>query len=227
MAFTKVSVLVPTRYRLERLQTLLDSYAQTTEDCGEASELVFRADDDDRATVDFLLGERRRMVVGPRLEGYGSMPVFFNEMMRAAAGDVLLCGNDDMVFRTDGWAEMVLAAANQFPDGLFNIGVSTHNEAHFPFSIVSRRAAERLGFLWDPRIFWGDIYLRDAMAAFGRCVMLPDVHIDHDWAGNKPDRVFMETRPAKAQVEGNAMYWAAVHAPAVSDAVEKLRGLLA
>lgn len=225
--FTKVSVLVPTRGRVQRLRTLMESYDATTADDGY-SELVFRVDDDDVETQRFLLDQEGSHVVriGPRYDGYRSMPTFFNEMAACANGDVLMCGNDDMVFRTMDWDERILHAANQYPDGLFDLGVVTLNETHYPFSIVSRRVIERLGFLWDPRIFWGDIFLRDVMARFGRTKMLPDVIVDHDWAGYRPDRVFAETRGSKSVIEGSATYWSHVHAPAVAEAVEKLQGLL-
>jgi hypothetical protein len=216
--FTKISVLVPTRKRLARLRTLVTSFERTTDG---AAELVFRADEDDPETLRFLFDQH--VVIGPRRRGYADLPVFFNEMLRAATGDVLLCGNDDMVFQTAGWPSLVLAEANRHPDGVFDIGVTTHNETHFPFSIVSRKATERLGFLWDPRIFWGDIFLRDVMAAFGRSVMLPSVAIDHDWAGHDPDDVFRESD--KNILGRDPTYWAGTHAQAVREAVDRLRGL--
>jgi hypothetical protein len=223
--YDKISVLIPTRRRLVRLQTLLDSLAHTPP---ESVELVFRVDSDDRETVNYLSEHCDRCVVmiGPRYDGYRSMPIFYNEMAALATGDVLLCGNDDMIFRTDCWARLVLEAANCYPDGVFNIGVSTYNEAHYPFSIVSRKATERMGFLWDPRIFWGDIFLRDVMAWFDRCVMVPSVHIDHDWAGYDPDQVFQETRVSKSQIEGDQAYWTTVHRPAVEEAAGKLQRLM-
>lgn len=209
--FTKVSVLVPTRGRVKHLKTLLDSFEQTAD--GRA-ELIFRIDNDDSNSYEYLRGENHVVIVGSQGNGYEDMPSFFNELSSFATGDVLLCGNDDMVFKTLGWASMILDAASQFPDGLFDIGVTTHNETHYPFSIVSRKAVEAMGFIWDPRIFWGDIFLRDVMAAFGRCVMLPSVEIEHAWQGHAPDHPCFVPR-------GDA-YWFGVHATAVADAVEKL-----
>lgn len=217
--FKKVSVLIPTRHRLERLRMLLLSYERTTEGVEHASELIFRVDDDDHETQDFL-SSARGLIIGPRLQGYRSMVAFFNEMAVEATGDVLMCGNDDMVFRTPGWAPLVLTVANRFPDGLFDIGVSTLNEDHYPFATVSKLAAEHMGFLWDPRIFWGDIFLRDVMGAFGRNVKLPLVQIDHEWAGFKPDAVFLEEDKGIP-----ANYWSEIHSTAVNDAVVKLKEL--
>jgi len=210
MTFSSVSVLVPTRTRLAHVQRMIASFEATTDG---AAELVFRADEDDLETIDALAAYRT--VVGPRLAGYRSLAAFFNELAAAATGDVLLCGNDDMVFRTPGWPSLVLEAANAYPDGLFDLGVSTHNETHFPFSIVSRTAVDRLGFLWDPRIFWGDVYLRDVMGAFGRAVRLPSVEIAHEWIGNEAEQNTIYQR--------DPAYWTQTHAPAVAEAVQKLR----
>lgn len=223
MTFEKISVLVPTRHRVKRLQTLLESFERTQ--FGRKAELVFRVDEDDKATQDYLFHYGGlRVVIGPRHQGYRSMPIFFNEMFACATGDVLMCGNDDMVFKTPGWCGMILSAANKYSDGLFDIGVKTHNETHYPFSVVSRRVAEHLGFLWDPTIFWGDIFLRDTMAAFGRAVMLPSVEIEHDWAGHHPDKVFLEGDQNDI-IRRDPTYWSGTHAKAVAAAIDKLAPL--
>lgn len=224
--FTKISVLVPTRGRLTRLRTLITSFDATTGN-GPEAELVFRVDDDDTDTLNFLRAwGGHQVVLGPRMRGYASLPNFFNELVGFATGDVLMCGNDDMVFRTPGWAPRILAAANRYPDGLFDIGVSTHNEKHYPFSVTSKKVAEHLGFLWDPRIFWGDIFLRDVMQRFERCVPVSEVQIDHDWAGHTPDTVFVEGNSQRFQMR-DASYWVEVHGAAVNDAVERLQVLRA
>lgn len=217
-----LSVLIPTRRRLDRLETLLRSFEDTR---SASSELVFRVDRDDEDTIDFLTLHRQRFLVGPRGNGYADMPHFFNELAQFAHGDVLMCGNDDMVFRSHDWDRRLLDVANQYPDGVFDLGVTTHNETHFPFSTVSRRVVDALGYIWDPTIFWGDIYLRDVMSWFGRAVMVASVRIDHDWAGHNPDQTFRETRAAKATVEGSQRYWEDTHASAVRRAVAKLEGM--
>ena len=221
MGYSKVSVLIPTRKRLERLNTLLASFESTVSDKGGKAELVFRIDDDDVWTNEFLA--KWPKVVGPRCQGYASMPRFYNELAAKATGDVLMCGNDDMVFETYDWAGEILRAADSYPDGVFDFGYSTLNETHFPFATVSRKVVDRLGFIWDPRIFWGDIYLRDVMRALDRAIMLPQVKIAHDWAGHKPDEVYRETLLPKSRIESNSSYWTTTHTEAVNDAISKLR----
>lgn len=207
--FKTITVLVPTRGRVELLRKMMDSFLVTND--GHAN-LVLRADDDDITTIDYLK-ERGggKLVVGPMHQGYRSMGHFFNEMLLVAEGDILMIGNDDMVFSTSGWPSKILTIANQFEDGLFDLGVSTLNETHFPFSIVSRIAVERMGFLWDPRLFWGDIFLRDVMAAFGRCVMVPGVRVEHEWAGHPYDVQHFDPD-----------YWTITHPQAVNEAIAKL-----
>ena len=226
--YRKVSVLIPTRGRVGRLRTLLDSYGETVRSATvqrDQSELVFRVDDDDRETLEFLSDKGHTVTSGPRMRGYASLPAFFNQMARSSTGDVLMLGNDDMVFRTRQWPTHVLEVANRFPDGLFAFGFRTHNAENYPFVTVSCKAVDALGFIWDQRVFWGDIFWRDVMQAFGRTVMLDYVEIEHDWAGNCPDAVFLEGNGLRFLPRG-ADYWEGVHLTAVSEAVGKLRRLL-
>lgn len=210
--FTSITVLVPTRGRPGRLWRLLESFDQTRVE--DSTSLLFRVDEDDEASRALL--KEREVVVGPRL-GYANLPTMFNELYAASSSDLIMCGNDDMVFETYGWDHHILEAANKYPDGLFDFGMATHNEANFPFVTVSRKTCDRLGFLFDLRMFWGDIFWRDVMSHFGRAIMLPHVHIEHDWAGFNPDQVFIDGENTRRASH------AEFHAVAVSEAINKLR----
>lgn len=218
--FELISVLVPTRKRPARLRRLLDSWAATVGQSNLA-ELVFRIDTDDAESAAVLEGTSHRVLAGPRLDGYRSLPLFFEELRAVAQGDLLMCGNDDIVFKTPGWPALVLSEATKYPDGVFDLGVKTFNEGHFPFSIVSRRAADAMGALQDPRIYWGDVYLRDVMQVFGRAILMPAVEVDHEWAGRAPDETFLAA--GQSERRGHA-YWQ-LHRQCVAEAVAKLRPL--
>ena len=220
MVFSKISVLVPTRGRIPRLEQMLASYHHTQ---SGVSELVFRVDNDDQESAEFLRRFGPKVMQGDRLLGYKSTPQFLMDMVPLATGDIFMVGNDDMLFETPEWDRKIVYEANRYPDGLFNIGVTTLNTTHFPFSIISRHVVETLGFMYDPRIFWGDIFLRDVMFGFGRTVLLPDVVINHNWAGYKPDKTFMEAQNFKETV-GTHEYWE-LNALVVQEAIEKLRGV--
>jgi hypothetical protein len=204
---------------------MIASFDRTTS--GRA-EMVFRIDNDDPDTADYLLGVPWRLkggvFKGPRLKGYESTPQFLKDAMAICSGDVLMVGNDDMLFETETWDKLILRAANNFPDGVFNFGVETLNTSHYPFSIISRRVADILGGMYDPRIFWGDIYLRDVMAHFGRTVLLPEVRITHDWAGLQPDATFAEANDKKMSI-GTPQYWERHH-QVVQEAVAKIQSAI-
>jgi hypothetical protein len=215
--FRKISLLVPTRGRLGHLAALLASYEQTVQGCEDSSEIVFRVDQDDVGTMNYLdraIPYVRQVVTGPS-RGYGSHGSLFNDCVPAADGDVLMVGNDDMVFKTRGWAPRLLEVASQFEDGIFDLGVSTFNAGHFPFIVVSRRAVNAIGALWPDGIFWGDIFWRDVMATLGRCLMVPDVEVVHDWAGKPYD--VTHDRPD---------YWGTTHSLAVAAAAARLREIM-
>jgi hypothetical protein len=220
--YSKISVLVPTRGRSSQLAKMLRSYEATT--LGElgTSELIFRVDEDDYTTRQMLLGQN--VIVKPRV-GYAGMTQMFNEMAAVASGNILMVGNDDMVFQTLRWPTLLINVADHFPDGVFILGTKTHNEGHFPFCVVSKRFYDIMGFYWDPAIYWGDVYLRDIMLHFGRAVMVPQVQIDHEWIGFAPDQTFLEGNQNDIY-RRDPTYWQTTHAPAVARAIAKLQPLL-
>jgi hypothetical protein len=217
--FTKVSVLVATRGRIKQLRTLIDSYAVTVTNLRSA-ELVFRVDSDDHLSQALLQDGPWRVLVGPQMDGCGSVPQFFDDMRAAADGDVLMCGTDQMVFRTPAWPELVLAETNKYPDGMFHIRIGTLDDSIFPFGIVSRQAVQTVGRLQDPRLHRADTYWLDVMAAFGRDLVLPSVRVEQ-WTGWTPRRILTNAR------QGDAHKWddgyRALHRKVVAEVVNKLR----
>lgn len=225
MTFQRVSLLVPTRGRLERLKTFLASWDATVTDA-DSAELVFRVDSDDKETLSFLLDRAEasqalnRIHVGPRLNGYRSIPQFLEDMRQIATGDVFMLGNDDMVLVTPDWPAKLLAVANQYPDGIFVLGCDVQNAKNFVFPIVSRLAVDAMGHIMDPRLYWGDVYLRDVFAAFDRAIRFHDMQVDHQWAGREKDQTFREEdqdNPANWSED----YWAK-HGEVVREAIDKL-----
>ena len=188
MSFKKVSVMIPTRGRIGYLEQLLESFDKTVVDKDKA-ELVFRADQDDLETIEFLCGTPYKFLVGSRENGYRSLPSFYNDMVKIAKGDVLICCNDDAVFVTPNWPQKLLDIANKYPDGIFDLGMHVGvNENFFPFSVVSRRLVDILGLINDERLLFSDLFLLDIARYFDRAIHIPEVVITHCWSGNVPDQ---------------------------------------
>jgi hypothetical protein len=230
--FKRISVLVPTRARSGYLKQMLESYNATLID-KETSEIIFRCDDDDPDSAALVRRLGYRCVVGPRRLGYRSLPTFYNEMLKQASGDLLLCGNDDMVFRTRDWVGLILDFANQYPDGLFNIGVTTGlNDDKFPFSIVSRKLTELMGLINDPRLLFSDIFLLDVARAFDRSMRITTVEIAHDWAGHSDDQTRREANEHEfsmvfADTAGNwTQSYRELHDGVIAETVARIRSNL-
>lgn len=206
---------------------MLDSYYDSITDPA-MSEFVFRCDNDDIESIRQLMILNWPIIVGPRREGYKSLPSFYNEMVRIATGDLLVCGNDDMLFETKDWPRLIIEEANKYPDGIFNIGVSTGlNDDKFPFSIVSRQFVERLGKINDERLLFSDIFLLDVAKHFNRAVVLRSVTFRHDWAGHGADETRIEANKhefgmvfANAQGDWTDQY-RQLHNQAVAEAIAK------
>lgn len=229
MNFRKVSVLVPTRKRLGYLERMLKTYEQTVGD-PTLAEIIFRCDSDDPQTIEFLCHRPFKILIGPREEGYKSLPRFFNEMARIADGDLLMCCNDDVVFASPSWPAALLAEASKYPDGIFNLGVNAGlNDDFFPFSIVSRRLNDLLGFINDERLLFSDVFLLDVAKAFNRAIRVTDVTIAHDWAGHGHDETRVDAnRHEFAMVFKDATgawtdSYRMLHDNAVREAVNKIR----
>jgi hypothetical protein len=216
--FQTLSLLVPLRGNPGRRQRMWSSLRATA----PAVELVIRLDDDDEDTAAWArtLRPLPTIVIGPRLKGYASLPRFFNEMAAAASGDLLMCGNDDMIFATPNWHAQYIGRANEYPDGLFDIGCMTYPAGAFPFSVVSRRTTRTLGFLNDERLLYSDIFLRDVMGRFSRLLFLPHVAIYHEDPDNGEDAVALT---AKLALHENATEYWTLHNRCVNEAVGRLR----
>lgn len=221
MTAPRISVLACARERITALDTMLASLFATAADPASV-EILLRCDHDDEPMIDYLRSwkwSNASVVIGPRLSGYASLPVFTNQLARLSHGDLLLVVNDDAVFETQGWDEMLRRAAGECGD-LFLLGVDTrYNADHYPFPCVPRGLVDTLGFLFDERLVYTDIWLRDVLAALHQAIPVPEVVIRHAWQGMTSDQVH-------AQRLINGPEYAALYDRCVAEAVAKIERLL-
>jgi len=195
----RLSVLIPTRTRTGLLHRMLESLVTTAADL-DRLEVVFRIDEDDTETHIYLSEQaltcwltmvgHSAIVVGPHLNGYATLPIMINEAAEAASADLLIVINDDVEFKTKGWDARLCEEAAKVPDGIFSLAVDTVlNNANTVFPCQSKRQIDALGCFFDPRLVYPDIWLRDVLQPFGRVIRVPDVVIEHQWAGQTDDQV--------------------------------------
>ena len=183
MNFSTISILMPTRGRTQRLDRAIKSIRNLAYDSTKI-EIIFRCDHDDEETQKYLNENKEIFIVGPREKGYASLPKFMNQCANISTGDLIIMLNDDILVETKDWDIRLLEFANKYEDGIFNIGITTGlNDDLFPFSIISRKTFQALGFVNDERLVFSDIFLLDVMSRLGRAIRLPIVRIIHEWAG--------------------------------------------
>jgi len=220
-----ISVLCPTRNRPGGVRRLIRSARDTA---AGPLEFVFYIDDDAPGSVppDVAATPGVLVVTGPRL--------VFSDMWNAcyakASADVLMMAADDIMFRTPGWDEAVLAEFARWPDRI----VLVHGEdliqgarlGTHPF--VHRKWADALGY-FSPTFFgrdFCDTWLSDLADRAGRRSYLPDVVIEHvhPGAGKAP---FDQTYAEKVARGGDPdAVWAATIGRRERDA-DKLRAAMA
>jgi len=225
-----ISVLCPTRKRVELLAKMLESCVATNH---QSIEILMRCDFDDIDTLKFLQAPNSHnrvnqgaVFAGPRLEGYKSLPVFFNELATKSHGELILMINDDAEFITPGWDVKLAEEAAKYPDGIFNLGVDTvYNAQNFVFPCISRKMYQILGKIHDERLIYSDLWLRDVAKTFNRAIYMPEVKISHKWVGlGTPDKTRIEAQKCEGEAlgVGGVGYWK-LHDQCVQEAVEKIK----
>lgn len=184
----RVAVVAAVRDRVDLVRSMLASLLATADE-PDRVEVVLRCDVDDQPMIAALCELGQRFIVGPREKGYASLPAFANEAARLTTAPVVIVVNDDAEFVTQGWDTKIVQAADAYPDGMFVFGVETANAENFVFPCVGRRWIHRFGGIFDERVIYADVWIRDVFYPFGRAIRLPDVVIAHHWQGLSPDQV--------------------------------------
>lgn len=227
-----ISILTPTRNRPVEIQRMVESAIETA--TGEI-EFLFRMDSDDR--TEHALGPQRlksgklaRLFTlnGPRER---MMTKFWNDLLPHANGDILLQGNDDIVFRTNGWDALVQAEFDKVSDKILLVGGDdgmNHGRA-IPHPFVSRKWVDTVGYFIAPYFEsdYGDTWLEQVSMALGRRVYLPNVLIEHFhfiFGKAQKDQTTLERLARHSQQNPAKLY--AELAPKRAEDVAKLRAVI-
>lgn len=147
------SWLVPTRGRPQLLNRFLDSLFATAANPTQV-EVILRIDDDDVSMSGYTPPQAFvRLLKGPR----ASMGTLNTECLRAATGDIILLGNDDLILRSAHWDRWISQASELYEDGIYLIHVKDGfvNHRHICFPILSKRFCSLIQDPF-PAVYQGD-----------------------------------------------------------------------
>lgn len=182
----KISILLPTRGRADRLRSAIFSLFDTASTLTHL-ELVVRMDDDDQATHDspvwteiaWKAGKLANLKIhgGPRL-GYARMHDYYNELAEHADGRLLFIWNDDTEMLTEGWDDKLLRLADEHGPVVQFMRVQAKAHADTTFPVVDRRIFEAVGHL--AQHCYVDTWLDKVSAMAGVQVLRNDIVFRHD-----------------------------------------------
>ena len=233
----KIAVLTPTRQRLEKRERFHKSVVDLA-DQPHNVKMYYYIDSDDPEANNYLLQD----LPGYRLDHIGdpiSVSKSWNTIAELAVEDgceVLIMGNDDMVYETQGWdTELRKVITEEFPDNIYCVwfqdGIKTV-DTQCAFPIVSAEWFKTLGY-FTPGVFhfgYNDTWIHEIGVRINRTKWITNVytrheHITRDWS--RMDETYARVWRAK---EGNlydkdAPIWEATAHMREKDA-QKLRDLI-
>lgn len=175
-----ISVLIPTRKRREGLLRAIESCRATET---YPTEIVAYVDEDDAQSYADINLPNVQFIIGPRI----ILSNCWNKCATAAKGDILMQGNDDIVFRTQSWDVMVEHAFERCADRILMVHGSDGSQGHNssiglfgPHPFVHRNWVDALDYFTAPYFSsdYGDSWINDLANGIGRRQFIPFV-IEH------------------------------------------------
>jgi hypothetical protein len=108
-----VSILIPTRNRVQLLKECLDSINNKTHD-HSLVEILLKIDTDDVNTINFVNQYKLtssidiKNIITDRKNGYGSLDEHMNNLSSLSEAEFLLGLNDDVEMLTEGWEQFYI-----------------------------------------------------------------------------------------------------------------------
>lgn len=216
-----ISILLPSRGRPHSIPRLMRSLEETTRG---PYEVIVRLDSDDDSEYPTF----------PKLayidDDRATLSGLWNDCYLNANGDIFMQCGDDIVFRTEGWDELVSAA---FPeDGITFVhgdDLGGKGERLGTHGFLRREWTDAVG-CFTPDHFaadYTDLWLNEVADAIGRRVFLPDVITEHLHPGFEKapwDQTYQETHE-RMQAGGIPALYESL-APERDEWAEKLRAVM-
>ena len=180
------AVLTPTRQRPGKLDNFISSVHGLAANKDRVYTFNYIDSDDPRqkAYEDYL---RKQPANNHNCTGEPqSVSKSWNVLAEAAierGADVLIMGNDDLMYRTERWDELLEEEIKKYPDDIYVMWFEDliNGESHCAFPIVSKTWYETVGY-FTPGIFnfgYNDTWIFDLGQRVGRTHFIPNIVNEH------------------------------------------------
>ncbi len=196
----KISLLVPSRERLNLKLTLISSIITTVKDINNV-ELIFGIDEDDPTkeivekickAIPFV-----KIIYIKNNKKFIGINKIWNILYPHAEGNILGYIGDDMVFKTQNWDEKILEEFNDINLEKDQIKLVhcydgfRYNDEICVNAFIHKKYTDILGYFCREEflINWSDQWMYQTFKAFNRVKHRPDIHIQHNhWVFGKRSR---------------------------------------
>lgn len=229
----RISVLLPTRQRPQQLSRLVDSIKATASD-PDRVELVTYIDDDDESYENLALDIAWVQCRGPRHhDGLVNLSIKWNDCYAASSGGIIMHCGDDIIFRTEGWDDVVRRAFDAVPDRvLFAFGRDGYQDGNNfgTHGFINRVWVEAVGFFVPPYFVsdFNDTFLNDVSKLIDRHREI-DIYTEHmHYCAGKAeiDENTAERLERHKQYDPEALYFSDKVQGEIKDAARKLQGVM-
>ena len=168
----KISLLLPSRQRSNKLMELYRSAMNLADDPTNV-EMVVYIDDDDTDYNELLQTPppRTTFLIGPRK----TISKCWNDCWRASTGEIYFHAGDDVIFRTQGWDTIVRNLFAEYPDKIvFAYGddgnIDSNNNQFGTHGFIHKNWTNVVGYFVPPyyESDYNDTHLNDIAKELGR-----------------------------------------------------------
>jgi hypothetical protein len=178
-----ISLLLPSRCRPKLVERLFLSIVDTTANLANI-EIILHLDEDD---LDSHYIDSKQFRLVKIIENQDSMGAYNHACLSKSLGRIIVLINDDLVFKTHGWDEKIIAMDGQFSDKIYLAYTNDLFKSGWcSFPILSRRTCNELikpypieykGAFIDTHLY--DIFKRLQQKQHQRICYLADVVFEH------------------------------------------------
>lgn len=207
-----ISLLVPSRKRIESLMRMWDSACDLAIDKNNI-EMILAIDKDDIVTAKYILehnDDRIKIILQPRDRNLSRL---WNQCSILATGDIMMHCGDDIVFRTNNWDKIVTDSFDRYndkivfvygKDGINDQAIGTHGFLH-------RNWVNTLGYFVPPYFSadFNDLWLTDVARKIDRLCFINELYTEHMHfmvGKSGQDEVYRERREMRKQDNCEMLY---------------------
>jgi len=184
-----IAILTPSRGRPGRLDNFIESVYNTAANPDRVFCYNYIDNDDPRirAYDDYSKKQSKNstIIFGEPISVSMSWNIIAGAAMtfRETPADILIMGNDDLLYRTKGWDLVLDSIVPEYADDIYCMWFEDkiNGPDHCAFPIVSRKWYETLGY-FTPGIFnfgYNDTWIHDIAKRINRVRFIPEVVNEH------------------------------------------------